>query len=220
MAFNKNDINTINEAKEYSNYYGGVLKPEEKAIFYSNLLKPNEEAALKINDLKEKGEAIDKEIKELKKKYNDLLEKKQTVLETKINTAIAALKNDFRTVSTDDHRFFKEIIKSNKIISEEKYKSDTSAIPDETYIYDNDKVIDFSVCHIVLSSDAINNEVIQEKISVYENKVYLKYSLLANSNILINKYEKYVKNLLKDLTEIGTTIIIFQKEELESLQDE
>ena len=29
-----------------------------------------EEAALKINDLKEKGEAIDKEIKELKKKYN------------------------------------------------------------------------------------------------------------------------------------------------------
>ncbi|CAG8734011.1 12167_t:CDS:1, partial [Funneliformis mosseae] len=153
--------------KEYSNYYGGVLKPEEKAIFDSNLLNPNdtldktflqditqllnncregkekvkvkkmglsseshnllafilkeqkaesipyqvvnnlnnnkpvdkvvsqfkdilfsksdpefdqktEEAALKINDLKEKGEKIDKEIKELKKKYNDSLEKKQT----------------------------------------------------------------------------------------------------------------------------------------------
>ena len=41
MAFNKNDINTIDEAKGYSNYHGGVLKPEEKAIFDSNLLKPN-----------------------------------------------------------------------------------------------------------------------------------------------------------------------------------
>ncbi|CAG8696880.1 5286_t:CDS:2 [Funneliformis caledonium] len=41
MTFNKNDINTIDEAKEYSNYYGGVLKPKEKAIFDSNLLKPN-----------------------------------------------------------------------------------------------------------------------------------------------------------------------------------
>ena len=41
MTFNKNDINTIDEAKGYSNYYGGVLKPEEKAIFDSNLLKPN-----------------------------------------------------------------------------------------------------------------------------------------------------------------------------------
>jgi len=41
MAFNKNDINTIDEAKVYSNYHGGVLKPEEKAIFDSNLLKPN-----------------------------------------------------------------------------------------------------------------------------------------------------------------------------------
>ncbi|CAG8667983.1 987_t:CDS:1, partial [Paraglomus brasilianum] len=30
------------EAKGYSNYYGGVLKPEEKAIFDSNLLKPND----------------------------------------------------------------------------------------------------------------------------------------------------------------------------------
>ena len=28
MTFNKNDINTIDEAKKYSNYYGGVLKPE------------------------------------------------------------------------------------------------------------------------------------------------------------------------------------------------
>ena len=41
MTFNKNDINTIDEAKGYSNYHGGVLKPEEKAIFDSNLLKPN-----------------------------------------------------------------------------------------------------------------------------------------------------------------------------------
>jgi len=41
MAFNKTDINTENEAKEYPNYYGGVLKPEEKAIFDSGLLKPN-----------------------------------------------------------------------------------------------------------------------------------------------------------------------------------
>jgi len=41
MTFNKNDINTIDEAKGYSNYYGGVLKPEEKSIFDSNLLKPN-----------------------------------------------------------------------------------------------------------------------------------------------------------------------------------
>ena len=41
MTFNKNDINTIDEAKKYSNYYGGVLKPEEKAIFDSPLLKPN-----------------------------------------------------------------------------------------------------------------------------------------------------------------------------------
>ena len=41
MTFNKNDINTIDEAKRYSNYYGGALKPEEKSIFDSNLLKPN-----------------------------------------------------------------------------------------------------------------------------------------------------------------------------------
>src|SRR6185437_11752337 len=40
-TYKKNDINTIDKAKEYSNYYGGVLKPEEKAIFDSNLLKPN-----------------------------------------------------------------------------------------------------------------------------------------------------------------------------------
>ena len=42
MTFKKNNINTIDEAKEYSNYYGGVLKPEEKSIFDSNLLKPND----------------------------------------------------------------------------------------------------------------------------------------------------------------------------------
>ena len=41
MAFNKNDINTIDDAKEYSNYHGGALKPEEKFIFDSTLLKPN-----------------------------------------------------------------------------------------------------------------------------------------------------------------------------------
>ena len=92
-----------------------------------------EEAALKINDLKEKGEAIDKEIKQLKKKYNDSLEKKQTALETKVNAAVAALKNDLRTVGAGGHRFFEETIKSNKIVSEEKYKSDTPAIPGETY---------------------------------------------------------------------------------------
>ena len=38
MTFNKNDINTIDEAKGYSNYYGGVLKPEEKSIFDGSLL--------------------------------------------------------------------------------------------------------------------------------------------------------------------------------------
>ena len=38
MTFNKNDINTIDKAKEYSNYYGGVLKLEEKSIFDSSLL--------------------------------------------------------------------------------------------------------------------------------------------------------------------------------------
>jgi len=42
MTFKKDDINTIDEAKEYFNYYGGVLKLEEKAIFDSNLLKPND----------------------------------------------------------------------------------------------------------------------------------------------------------------------------------
>ncbi|CAG8677185.1 8226_t:CDS:1, partial [Paraglomus brasilianum] len=30
------------EAKEYPNYHGGALKPEEKSIFDSNLLKPND----------------------------------------------------------------------------------------------------------------------------------------------------------------------------------
>ena len=42
MTFKKDDINTIDEAKEYSSYHGGPLKPEEKAIFDSNLLKPND----------------------------------------------------------------------------------------------------------------------------------------------------------------------------------
>ena len=71
--------------------------------------------------------------KELKKNYNDSLEKKQTVLETKVNAAVAALKNDLRTVGAGGRRFFEETIKSNKIVSEEKYKSDTPAIPGETY---------------------------------------------------------------------------------------
>jgi len=71
-------------------------------------------------------------------------------------------------------------------------------------------VIDFSACHTVLSSDAVNYEVIRDEISVYENKVRLKYSLLANSSILVDKYEKYVENLLKGLTEAGTTPF-FQK---------
>ena len=38
MTFNKNNITTPEEAKEYANYYGGVLKPEEKSIFDSSLL--------------------------------------------------------------------------------------------------------------------------------------------------------------------------------------
>ncbi|CAG8700742.1 9685_t:CDS:2, partial [Funneliformis caledonium] len=375
----KNDINTIDEAKGYSNYYGGVLKPEEKAIFDSNLLNPNDildktllqDTAQLLNNCREgkekvkvekmglsseshnllasilkeqkaesipyqvvnnlndnkpvdkvvrKREKIDKEIKELKKKYNDSLEKKQTVLETKVNAAVATLKNDLRTVSAGGRRFFEETIKSNKIVSEEKYKSDTPAIPDETYgsviktninassngksytnavylnlklklfgfgnkstmtgvsnekyvkenmethrymsdifyvmhalfpkdsnysnspfiqkgedasiigknyvtspggsvIYNNDKAIDFSACHTVLSSDAVNDEIIQDEISVYENKIRLKYSSLANSSILVDKYEKYVENLLKGLTKAGTTTPIFQKGELESLQE-
>jgi len=62
--------------------------------------------------------------------------------------------------------------------------------------------------------------VIRDEISVYENKIRLKYSLLANSSILVDKYEKYVENLLKSLTEAGTTTPIFQKGELESLQGE
>jgi hypothetical protein len=41
MAFNKNNINTENEAKEYQNYFSGPLKHEEKSIFDSPLLKPN-----------------------------------------------------------------------------------------------------------------------------------------------------------------------------------
>ena len=89
-------------------------------------------------------------------------------------------------------------------------------------VYDNDEVIDFSACHTVLSSDAVNDEVIRDEISVYENKIRLKYSLLTNTNssILVDKYEKYVENLLKGLTEAGTTTPIFQKGELESLQGE
>jgi len=87
-------------------------------------------------------------------------------------------------------------------------------------VYNNDEAIDFSACHTVLSSDAVNDEVIRDEISVYENKIRLKYSLLTNSSILVDKYEKYVENLLKGLTEAGTTTPIFQKEELESLQGE
>ena len=41
MTFNKNQINTIEEAKEYPNYHSGFFKPEEKSIFDSPLLKPN-----------------------------------------------------------------------------------------------------------------------------------------------------------------------------------
>ena len=87
-------------------------------------------------------------------------------------------------------------------------------------VYNNDEAIDFSACHTVLSSDAVNDEVIRDEISVYENKIRLKYSLLTNSSILVDKYEKYVENLLKSLTEAGTTTPIFQKGELESLQGE
>ncbi|CAG8679925.1 7216_t:CDS:10 [Dentiscutata erythropus] len=308
-------VNNLNDNKSVDkvvSQFEDILFAESDPEFDQKI----EEAALKINDLKEKGEAIDKEIKELKKKYNDSLEKKQTVLETKVNAAVAALKNDLRTVGAGGHRFFEETIKSNKIVSEEKYKSDTSAIPGETYgsviktnvnassngkSYTNAVYLSmdfqglklklfgfgdkstmtgvsnegyvkenmethrymsdiFYVMHAlfpkdsedasiigknyvtspggsvsimrapfpcevkkltwanVLSSDAVNDEVIRDEISVYENKIRLKYSLLANSSILVDKYEKYVENLLKGLTEAGTTTPIFQKGELESLQ--
>ncbi|CAI2162239.1 17159_t:CDS:1 [Funneliformis geosporum] len=66
MAFNKTDINTENEAKEYPNYYGGVLKPEEKAIFDNGLLKPNgilnktflQDTAELLNNLKQSKEKV------------------------------------------------------------------------------------------------------------------------------------------------------------------
>ena len=68
MTFNKNDINTIDEAKEYSSYHGGPLKPEEKAIFDSNLLKPNgtldktllQDTAQLLNNWRESREKIKK----------------------------------------------------------------------------------------------------------------------------------------------------------------
>ena len=39
--FNKNDINTPEEAKKYPGYHGGELTPQEKEIFNDNRLQPN-----------------------------------------------------------------------------------------------------------------------------------------------------------------------------------
>ncbi|CAJ0643936.1 1058_t:CDS:2 [Entrophospora sp. SA101] len=41
MTFNKNDIDTIEKAREYLNYHGGKLTDQEKEIFDSSLLTPN-----------------------------------------------------------------------------------------------------------------------------------------------------------------------------------
>ena len=81
MTFKKDDINTIDEAKEYSNYYGGVLKPEEKAIFDSNLLKPNDtldktllqDTAQLLNNWREAREKIKKEKMGLSSESHNLL---------------------------------------------------------------------------------------------------------------------------------------------------
>jgi len=40
-TFNKNDIDSIDKAKQYEHYTGGELSGEEKVIFEDNLLKPN-----------------------------------------------------------------------------------------------------------------------------------------------------------------------------------
>jgi len=101
-------VNKLNDNKPVDkvvNQFEDILFAESDPEFDQKI----EEAALKINDLKEKGEAIDKEIKELKKKYNDSLEKKQTVLETKVNAAVAALKNDLRTVGAGGRSFRRKI---------------------------------------------------------------------------------------------------------------
>ena len=81
MTFKKNDINTIDEAKEYSNYYGGARQPEEKSIFDSNLLKPNgtldktllQDTAQLLNNWREAREKIKKEKMGLSSESHNLL---------------------------------------------------------------------------------------------------------------------------------------------------
>ena len=81
MTFKKIDINTIDEAKEYSKYHGGPLKPEEKSIFDSNLLKPNEtldktllqDTAQLLNNWREAREKIKKEKMGLSSESRNLL---------------------------------------------------------------------------------------------------------------------------------------------------
>ena len=81
MTFNKNQINTIEEAKEYPNYHSGPLKPEEKAIFDSNLLKPNDtldktllqDTAQLLNIWRESREKIKKEKMGLSSESHNLL---------------------------------------------------------------------------------------------------------------------------------------------------
>ncbi|CAG8667969.1 986_t:CDS:2, partial [Paraglomus brasilianum] len=124
----------------------------------------HEKAILEVKDLEDKEKVVNKEIQELEKEYNDLLEKKQTALETNIGIAVGALKNDLQTPGVGGRKFFELICEYNDLQSRELYKPTTpatansygSVIKTGYNVYNNDEAIQFTAYHEVLGPDAIN----------------------------------------------------------------
>ncbi|CAG8541343.1 10104_t:CDS:10 [Diversispora eburnea] len=149
MTFNKNNINTENEAKEDLNYYGGPLKPEEKMKTETMGLTTEGKALLNALLVEQKGNSVpyqvvsligsdtpvdkvirderDKEIKKLQAKYNQKLLDEQTNLETNVDKLVTKLKDDLKNVGSNSRKFIESIIKFNERYEEEINKPSVPA---------------------------------------------------------------------------------------------
>ncbi|CAJ0625961.1 3106_t:CDS:2, partial [Entrophospora sp. SA101] len=131
MTFNKNDIDTIEKAKEYPDYHGGELTQPEKEIFNSDLLTPNgtldvsllQDTAELLNDCKkaetnlvtekinEKDENEERRVDKMVKEYQTVLfQKNNKTLDLKLKEALIS----FAKVSKEEEKVAKEITELEK----------------------------------------------------------------------------------------------------------
>ncbi|CAJ0834493.1 7486_t:CDS:2, partial [Entrophospora sp. SA101] len=193
MTFNKNDIDTIEKAKEYPDYHGGKLTDQEKEIFNSDLLTPN--GTLDVSLLQDTAELLN----DCKKAETNLkVERSADVLSNDGNKLLVSLMAERRNNS-----IAYQLV--NEKDENEEGRVDKMVKEYQTVLFQkNNKTLDLKLKEALISFAKVSKE--EEKVAKEITELEKKYNpqVLQEQTDLENKVDTAVTALKDDLRIVNT----------------